>query len=375
MSYHKHLTLILLVHDNIQFPKRWIEYASFIKLPYKIFIADGGKSSLFNDYINQNLDKLNLDIELFKYSHEKCFSDYYKKSNDILSKVKTAYVAICSDDDFVLPLGIEKSIKFLEENKSYSSARGEMLGVFFQNYLNKDYTYGEDYEILNSAATSFSLEDRSCETRLLTHLEHYQITYYDIHRTKYLQFAYQKLLELNPTAYILAEIITSGFTVMQGKVYRNNYPFMIKDHGPSGITYNEKKVTSNLDWLTKTQWGFEYNQIIHSFEEFLKANEGDTINKNNNLHYAHIKFYRKALIKNLYQKENFLIKAIMYLASRLDLVFNVKSLFSKLNLITKQKFNKIEVKKNMIIKNKSHVNSNKDFNNFVNFIKKNSKNY
>ena len=246
MNYHKHLTLILLVHDNIEFPKRWIEYSSFIKLPYKIFIADGGKSSLFNDYINQNLDKLNLDIEFFKYSHEKSFSDFYKKSNDILSKVKTAYVAICSDDDFILPLGLEKSIKFLEENKAYSSARGEMLGIFFQNYLNKDYTYGEDYEILNSAATSFSLEDRSCERRLLTHLEHYQITYYDIHRTKYLQFAYQKLLELNPTTYILAEIITSGFTVMQGKVYRNNFPFMIKDHGPSGITYNEKKVTSIL---------------------------------------------------------------------------------------------------------------------------------
>lgn len=370
MNYHKHLTLILLVHDNIEFPKRWIEYASFINLPYKIFIADGGKTTLFNDYINQNLDKLNLDIEFFKYDHEKNFSDYYKKSNDILSKVKTTYVAICSDDDFVLPLGIEKTIKFLEENELYSSARGEMLGVFFQNYLNKDYTYGEDYKILNSAKNSFSLKEKSCQRRLLTHLEHYQPTYYDIHRTTYLQFAYKKLLELNPTSYILAEIITSGFTVMQGKVYRSNFPFMIKDHGPSGITYNEKKITSNLDWLTKTQWGFEYNQIIHSFEEFIKAKEGDTINKNNNLHFAHIKFQRNAIIRNLYHKDPFFIKATMYVASRLDLVFNVKLLLSKLNLIIKQKFYKIKVKKNLIVKNKSYVSSNNDFINFVNFIKK-----
>ena len=370
MYYHKKLTLILLVHDNIEFPKRWIEYASFINLPYKIFIADGGKTTLFNDYINQNLDKLNLDIEFFKYNHEKNFSDYYKKSNDILSKVKTTYVAICSDDDFVLPLGIEKTIKFLEENESYSSARGEMLGVFFQNYLNKDYTYGEDYEILNSATTSFSLEEKNCKKRLLTQLENYQPTYYDIHRTKYLQYAYKKLLELNPTAYILSEIITSGFTVLQGKVHRNNFPFMIKDHGPSGITYNEKKITSTLDWLTKTQWGLEYNQMIHSFIEFIKVKIGDTINENNNLHFAHIKFHRKSLIRNLYYKDTFLMKAIIYVVSRLDLIFNIRSLFSKFNLITKQKFNKMIVKKNFIIKNKSYVDTNKDLNNFVNFIKK-----
>ena len=368
MDYRKYLTLILLVHDNIDYPKRWIRYASFINLPYKIFIADGGKSSLFNDYINQNLNKLNLDIEFFKYNHEKNFNDYYKKSNDILSKVKTTYVAICSDDDFVLPLGIEKAIKFLEENKEYSSARGEMLGVFFQKYLNKENTYGEYYEILNSRKNSFSLDEKSCEIRLLAQLENYQLTYYDIHRTTFLQYAYEKLLKLNPTAYILAEIITSGFTVLQGKVYRNNFPFMIKDQGPSGITYNEKEITSTLDWLTKTRWGFEYNQIIHCFDEFIKEKKGNKINKKK-LHFAHIKFLRKNLIRNLYHKDIFFIKATMYVACRLYLILNLKFLFSKLNLIIKQKFNKIVIKKNKIIKNKSYVNSNKDLKNFVNFIK------
>ena len=93
-------------------------------------------------------------------------------------------------------------------------------------------------------------------------------------------------------------------------------------------THVDRSINSANSFI-KTNILGTYN-LLEVSKEFLKANEGDTINKNNNLHYAHIKFYRKALIKNLYQKENFLIKAIMYLASRLDLVFNVKSLFPNL---------------------------------------------
>jgi len=372
MNYQNHLTLILLVHDNTKFPERWIEYASFIKLPYKIFIADGGKTNLFNQYINKNLTNLNLNIEYFRYDHEKNFTDYYKKSYDVLSKVKTSYVLICSDDDFVVPSGIEQALNFLKNNNDYSSARGEILGIKFYKYSNQEKTYGSDYEIItHSSQVSTNLEHENIEERLFSHLRNYQITFFDIHKTKDLQFAYQKLLKLNPKVYILHEFITSGFTVLKGKVYRGDFSYLIRDHGPSGTTYNEKKFITQLDWLTKTSWGTEYNSMINSFIDYINENKQTSGNKYD-IHQALIIFFRKRLIYNLYENDSKLLLIFVFILIRIELFFNFKNLLNKIKKIYKKNFCKVTIKNNLIIKNKKIINLNCELAKFIDFLKINN---
>mgnify|MGYP005988975083 CR=1 FL=1 len=368
MELKEKLTLILLVHDNTSMPKRWIKYASYIKLPYKILIADGGASNIFKDFIQQNSQKLNLDIEYFKYKHEKEFSDFYYKSNDILKKVKTQYVCMCSDDDFLLPTGVQKTIEFLDNHKEYSSARGEMLGIKFENNKNHKYIYGSDFKIFTSSQVSSSLNFEDLQIRLWHQLKNYQLTYYDIHRTDHLQFAYEKLTLKNPTAYILHEIVTSGFTVLKGKVFRGNYPYLIKDHGPTGITANEKKIKFYLDWLTKTKWGFEFNLIIESFIKYIKDN-GYVIDKKYDLHFAHLKFLRKNLVSNFYKNDPLIIRVFIYLISRIEMIYNFKTLYQKIILVLRQKFSAIVVKEKIIIKNKKKAETNDDFNKLILFLK------
>ena len=95
MKLENKLTLILLVHDNTSMPKRWVKYSSYIEIPYKIFIADGGATNDFKEFIQQNFKKLNLDIEYFKYNHEKNFQDFYNKSNDILNECECVNRCSC----------------------------------------------------------------------------------------------------------------------------------------------------------------------------------------------------------------------------------------------------------------------------------------
>ena len=45
--------------------------------------------------------------------------------------VKTPYVLMCADDDFMTMEGIEKSVEFLEANKDYSSAQGNYIAFYF----------------------------------------------------------------------------------------------------------------------------------------------------------------------------------------------------------------------------------------------------
>ena len=368
MKLENKLTLILLVHDNTSMPKRWVKYSSYIKIPYKIFIADGGATNDFKEFIQQNFQKLNLDIEYFKYNHEKNFQDFYNKSNDILKKVKTPYVCMCSDDDFILFEGFQKTIKFLDNHKEYSSARGEMMGIKF-NKKKHGYGHSQDFTIFHSSQIPSNLDSKNLQIRLWHQLKNYQPTYYDIHRTKYLQFAYKKLKLKNPTAYILHEIITSGFTVLKGKVFRGNYPYLIKEHGLTGITANENKIKFYLDWLTKTKWGFEYNLIIDSFIKYIK-DKGHVIDKKYDLHSAHIKFLRKILISNLYKNDRLIIRLFIYLTTRIELICNFKTLYQKIVLILIQKISAIAVKERNTIKNKKKVQANDDFNKLILFLKK-----
>ena len=178
----------------------------------------------------------------------------------------------------------------------------------------------------------------------------------------------QKLLELNPEAYILHEFITSGFTVLKGKVYRGNFPYLIRDHGPSGTTYNEKKIITHLDWLTKTSWGTEYNSMINAFIYYI--NENEQISKNKyNLHRALIKFYRKRLIYDLYENDSKLLLMLVHFIIKIEMFFNLNKLLSKTKKIFKKKFCKVIIKNNYIIKNKKTIRSNYDLKKIINFLK------
>ena len=199
----------------------------------------------------------------------------------------------------------------------------------------------------------------------------YQPTYFDIHKTKHLQFAYKKLILLNPTSHILHEIITSGFTTLQGKVYRGSFPYLVRDHGPSGITHNEKKYLVYLDWLTKSNWGAEYYSMINSFNQYITESH-QTIVRYQDLHFAHLKYLRKELINNLYLKESMIIKIIVYFMTRIEVILNVKVLFLKITKIYKKLFYKIVIKNNLIIKNKKIAKSNYDFIKLIDFIRKNN---
>ena len=111
---HNLFTLILLVKGRHEFTERWLIYMSNIKFKYDIIIADGK-----NDGITQKLiEKINCNKDLLinfcKYDTNAGYKNYYEMRYDALSKVKTKYVMLCDNDDFILPGGIDELINFLE---------------------------------------------------------------------------------------------------------------------------------------------------------------------------------------------------------------------------------------------------------------------
>jgi glycosyltransferase domain-containing protein len=65
----------------------------------------------------------NLQIEYRRYN-DLSFRDFYLKIQDALSSIKTPYVMMSDNDDFLFPSGIIASVDYLERSPGYVSAGG-----------------------------------------------------------------------------------------------------------------------------------------------------------------------------------------------------------------------------------------------------------
>ena len=104
------VTLIIPTYNRHNYLTRILDYYSNVNL--RILVADSSQ----NEYPFKNT----YQIDYFHYPNYMPS----KKLADIIQKVKTPYVFMCADDDFIIPRAIEKCIKFLDKNSDYSSAQG-----------------------------------------------------------------------------------------------------------------------------------------------------------------------------------------------------------------------------------------------------------
>ena len=65
------------------------------------------------------LDKTGASL---KYFPEDTF--FAERVSQGLSYVDTEYAVLCADDDFLIPQGLNKAVKFLKNHKDFSSAHG-----------------------------------------------------------------------------------------------------------------------------------------------------------------------------------------------------------------------------------------------------------
>jgi hypothetical protein len=80
--------------------------------------------------------------------------------------VSTDYVAICADDDFLFPQGLEKCIEFLEINNDYACAQGSYIRFRNGNFFSwrPDYVHWNKIEIKQNSALERTLQSRnSCQ--------------------------------------------------------------------------------------------------------------------------------------------------------------------------------------------------------------------
>ena len=113
MKYLDKVTLVIIVHYRDAY--RSLEYYRDVNV--NILVADSNPTPFPQHKQYKN-------VRYFRYAPHTRFNE---KMADIFQHVNTSYVAICPDDDFIVPSGIMSCIEFLETHPDYATVQGHYV--------------------------------------------------------------------------------------------------------------------------------------------------------------------------------------------------------------------------------------------------------
>ena len=104
---------------------RWLWHANRIGFPYHVIIADGEIHPTIDRLLSNPATFPNLSFEYHRHC-DLSLSDFYKKCTETIQKVKTKYVMMSDNDDFLIISGIQRSIEYLDNEPEYVCAGGRI---------------------------------------------------------------------------------------------------------------------------------------------------------------------------------------------------------------------------------------------------------
>ena len=170
MSVFSKISIVIPTHNRPEYIARAIDY--WANFDVDLFIADSSsqysKPEKFNG-IYYHTPNLNFSEKLYF----------------VLKEIKTPYVALCADDDFILKSGMLSSIKYLDKHKDFSSAQGRMVAFYLddENLVQyyPAYTKAMNYEINHEKAS----------VRIQQSMDQYMHIFYAVHRIESLRESFK----------------------------------------------------------------------------------------------------------------------------------------------------------------------------------------
>ena len=191
----KLFTLVLLVKGRDKFTERWIKYIDKINFKYPIIISDGANDDFVKNLTTNYPFKNKINIDFKQFNTNDGFKSYYEMKRDTIKEVKTKYVMICDNDDFIIESGLDEIINFLENNNDYISASGKILNFEIENWKIK--TYGNFYFLptYKYARLEDPVKDWNEQINLV--FKSFQPNFYNIFKTEILKNIFGETAELN----------------------------------------------------------------------------------------------------------------------------------------------------------------------------------
>jgi len=216
------LTIVLPLKGRNLFTLRFLWHANKARLPYRFLIADGAvHPELARLLENSRTTFPELDIEYIRYPDDADFQCYYEKMADALQRVRTPYVKIADNDDFLAPAGLEYCIGFLDAHSDYVCCSGGIGG--FSVHASHGHSFEMVVGPLNRLSYCYAPRDRSIDLnsssaidRVLAGLRN-TWNFYAVFRPSDLAQMWKEVREIGPTSLTLKERFLAMRALTMGK--------------------------------------------------------------------------------------------------------------------------------------------------------------
>jgi len=254
------LTVLLLLKDRAKFTKRWIEYTKKINSPFKILIADGGKEEENQEIFSNKEGASGIDSEYIRYPFDKDAITFRQKVADALSRIKTPFVVLASNDDFYFTEGLMKATEFLKNNNDYVSARGEIYSFSIKD---RGDVWGKITNIY-PLYTYPSVNDDSSLKRAETFSKGFHSIWHEVFRTKNLEHVYKTACQIGITDLELSSHFIYLCIAALGKVHRDRDSLFMLHQSSSGSTGVNVLKESPFDKILEDSWPENFRKLTNT---------------------------------------------------------------------------------------------------------------
>ena len=287
------LTVVLVLKDRLEFTERWIEFNLVMKQDYKIIVADGGFTPIRNKSFLESIKKLNAEYVYFGQDHD--LSVMTNKIHQALTKCKTKYVMLSSNDDFFLTKGLSNSIKFLEKNLDYISCSGKI-----QNFSVLPYGKNGKNSIPYAGKIFFGdelypghgIHEELPIGRVREFLEQDESFWHSVFRTQNLEQCYELAKLQGNEDFILYDLFVNMHLALQGKHgrLRDSYSMLHQVHDEMEARNLVPKNIQSSNWWVKVEslisvalaaFGLSdnSNSLLNEFEKSQKLDLGSQVRR------------------------------------------------------------------------------------------------
>lgn len=259
------LTLLVTLKGRLEYTKRLCRYLSNIKFPYNVLFADGSEDEETRLFFESE-HNISFSYTYLRYPEDTSLKAYYSKCADTVSKITTPYVMLVDNDDFIITSGVEKSLKFLENNTNHIGCCGRIAGVELFD-KSENMVYGSSalfypYYCNQQDSPSTGLDSEEALDRIIVFIKTWKSVYYSVFRTEALQRTFNEINFLSPTDLGVFELFFSLRMLSFGKIsLQTQYITYVRQRGTSQAAATRSHFFERLfnsDWLKDQKKVIDY---------------------------------------------------------------------------------------------------------------------
>ncbi len=246
----RELTIVLPLKDKSEYTEIWLN--SNLSDKYNYIIADGSQDNSNEKIVN----KFNLENLIYiKFSPDLKIRDFLHKLYISMSKVKTKYVMLADNDDFLVFKGIDKCLDRIKKDKTAITVQGKIGLVRKINQLRyKRISY--DY-VRNLYRSEKCFENFQLCTRI------YAPLWYSIYKSNYQLNLFKQIFDSGITNPYLAEEFHTYITLAQGNILYEPSYYYVRLLERSGSTHKYLYPKYKYDCILNPDYYSSYNKLVN----------------------------------------------------------------------------------------------------------------